>query len=92
MENPNFKDEIFIATLERTIRRLWILCIMLIILLVVTNFAWLYYEKQFEEVVTTSESVDQDIDANDNDGDIIVNGIGDLNDGENKTEDKKNNN
>lgn len=55
--NENFKDEIFIATLERTIRRLWILCIILILLLVGTNALWLYYESQFEDIVTT-ESIE----------------------------------
>lgn len=83
--NKNFRDEIFIAVLERTIRRLWILCIILIILLVGTNIAWLYYESQFEDVVTTTESVDQDIDSGDGDGNTIVNGIGDIHNGESET-------
>lgn len=44
--------------LERTIRRLWILCIILIILLVGSNGAWLYYEKSFEDIVVTQDSLD----------------------------------
>lgn len=32
------------ATMERTIRRLWILILVLVIMLVGTNVAWIYYE------------------------------------------------
>lgn len=41
------------ATLERTIKRLWILLIVLVILLFGTNAAWIYYESQWETVTTT---------------------------------------
>ncbi len=43
------------ARMERTIRRLWALCVILIILLAVTNAAWIYYESTFEDVVITAE-------------------------------------
>ena len=43
------------ARMERTIRRLWALCIILIILLAGTNGAWIYYENSFEDVVITAE-------------------------------------
>lgn len=43
------------ARMERTIRRLWILCIILILLLAGTNGAWIYYENSFEDVVITAE-------------------------------------
>ena len=43
------------ARMERTIRRLWILCIILIVLLAGTNGAWIYYENSFEDVVITAE-------------------------------------
>lgn len=43
------------ARMERTIRRLWILCIVLILLLTGTNAAWIVYENQFEDVVITAE-------------------------------------
>ena len=42
---------------ERTIRRLWILCLVLIICLVGTNLAWTVYETQFEDV-SVSQAVD----------------------------------
>lgn len=58
----NFKVECLVASFERTIRRLWILCIILIILLAGTNAAWIYYESQFEvvEETTTTQDVSQD--------------------------------
>ena len=56
-----------------TIKRLWIMCILLIILLVGTNAAWLWYESQWDYIETT-ESVEQDIEG---EGDFTVIGIGD---------------
>ena len=53
-----------------TIKRLWILILILVFLLVGTNAAWLWYESQFEDVVTTEEIV---VDA-ENDG--VANYIG----------------
>lgn len=44
------------ATLERTIRRLWILAIVLVMLLFGTNAAWIYYESQWEVYETTVEA------------------------------------
>lgn len=41
------------ARMERTIERLWILIILLIVLFVGSNAAWVYYESQFEETTTT---------------------------------------
>lgn len=57
------------ARLERTIKRLFIICIILIIALIGTNGAWLYYESQFETVETTT--ITQDLDADS--GDAIIN-------------------
>lgn len=44
---------------ERTIKRLWILIIILVLLLFGTNAAWVYYESQFE-TITVSQEVEQD--------------------------------
>lgn len=44
---------------ERTERRLWITIILLIVLLVGSNAGWIYYESQFEDVVTTQEVVQE---------------------------------
>lgn len=56
-----------------TIKRLWIICILLIVLLVGTNALWLWYESQWEYY----KEVEQDIEAEMEDGDFTVIGIGD---------------
>lgn len=44
------------ARLERTIKRLWILCIIIFLAFVVSNGAWIYYESQYiDEVVTVEQ-------------------------------------
>lgn len=79
-DKDQFVYEALASALERTIKRLWILCILLVILLVGSNVAWLYYESQFEDKVTT---VTQDVDAeSDGNSDINLNTVGgDLIDG-----------
>lgn len=49
------------ASMERTIKRLWIVIIILIVLLCGSNVAWIAYEGQFEDVVVTQE-VEQEAD------------------------------
>lgn len=61
------------ARMERTIRRLWILCIILIILLAGTNAAWIYYENSFEDVVSTE--ISQDVNSDDGGNAIINDGV-----------------
>lgn len=63
---------------ERTIKRLWILVIILTVLLVGTNCAWLLYESQFQYVETSTESYEAD--ATDG-GVAIANGDGVVNNG-----------
>ena len=66
------------ARFERTIKRLWILVIILTLLLVGTNCAWLWYESQFQYVETTTESYE----AEATDGGIAIdNGDGEVNNG-----------
>ena len=43
------------ARMERVSRRLWITVILLIVLLVGTNGAWLWYESQFETITVGQE-------------------------------------
>lgn len=57
---PYIAHEAGMARLERSNRRLWILCIILIVLLVGTNIAWIHYESQWETAETV---VTQDIDT-----------------------------
>lgn len=68
------------SRLERIIKRLWITTIILIVLLVGTNVAWLIYESQYEYYEVTQEAENES-------GDIIMNGTGELTiDGESKAD------
>lgn len=62
-----------VAMMERTIRRLWITTLLLIVLLVATNGAWLWYESQFEYFTTTVTQENEDGYNNyiGNDGEIV---------------------
>lgn len=70
------------ARFERTIRRLWILVILMTVLLVGTNCAWLWYESQFQYVST---EVSQDVETTDGEN-VIVSGTGDISYGESDTD------
>lgn len=78
MEDRNYKidhvpyivHESITCRMENTIKRLWILCIILVSLLVVSNTVWIVYENQFQDTVTTQE-VTQDTDGGNN---IVVGG------------------
>lgn len=56
---------------ERTIRRLWILCLVIFAALVITNGAWVYYEAQYTD---TSVEIEADQQADNNGNNYIVNG------------------
>jgi TRAP-type mannitol/chloroaromatic compound transport system permease small subunit len=56
---------------ERTIKRLWVIIIILIAALIATNAGWIYYESQFQ-IEETSIKAEQD-------GDINIVGGGDVN-------------
>lgn len=53
---PYIVHEGTMARMERTVKRLWLLVILLIVLLFGSNLAWIWYEAQFEDVVTTVEA------------------------------------
>lgn len=72
---PFYVSESIVDRQCSTIKKLWIMCVLLIILLVGTNGAWLWYESQFETVSTTQE-IEQSIDGAD--GNIRMIGIGDV--------------
>lgn len=57
---------------ERTIKRIWILCILLILCLVGSNTAWIIYENSFEDVVTIEQDAEWD------QGKVIFNGTGEV--------------
>ena len=67
------------ASAERTVKRLWVLIILLIMALLSTNAGWLWYECQYEDTVIT-----QDVDTGD--GDAVMSGTGDINYGKDKTD------
>ena len=71
---PYIVHESAMARAERTAKRLWITILILIFLLVGTNMAWVYYENQFEDVVTTTYEAD----AMDG-GNAVINGEGSVN-------------
>ena len=52
---PFAVHESAMARQERTIRRLWILLLVLVVLLVGSNALWIWYESQFEDVTTEVE-------------------------------------
>lgn len=71
---PYIVHESAMARTERGAKRLWIVIILLIVLLVGTNGAWLWYESQFETVETvevTQENADGYNNYIGNDGDIV---------------------
>ena len=68
------------ARLERSNKRMWIACIILIASLIISNAGWVYYESQFVETETT---VEQEVDTGE--GDATVIGVGDYN-GEGETD------
>ena len=68
---PQIVHESAMARAERAAKRLWIVIILLIVLLVGSNCAWLWYESQFEEIIVTQENADGYNNFIGNDGDII---------------------
>lgn len=52
---PYIVHEGIMARMERNVRRLWILVVVLVVLLVGTNVAWLVYESQFEDQLTVTQ-------------------------------------
>ena len=47
---PYIAHEAAMARMERQAKRLWIAVLLLVVMLVGTNVAWLYYENQWETV------------------------------------------
>lgn len=53
---PYIVHEASMARMERQAKRLWITVLALIVFLVATNGAWIWYEVQFSDIVTTIEA------------------------------------
>ena len=54
-DNAYLVYETAMARLERANKRLFIMCMVVIFALFASNFAWVYYESQFEDNVITAE-------------------------------------
>lgn len=54
------------STMERTIKRLLILAIILVILLFGSNAAWIWYEAQWETIETVTQEVTQEAETGSN--------------------------
>ncbi len=68
---PYVVHEGAMARQERTIKRLWILCIIIFLAFVISNGAWIWYENQFmDEVTITQENEDGYNNYIGNDGNI----------------------
>ena len=79
---PYFVHEGIVTRMERQSKRLFVLCLILIILFTGSNVGWLIYESQYEDFVLTQET------SSDGGGDAIANGVtqGDIIYGESKTD------
>ncbi len=82
---PYIAHESEVARLERIIKRLWILCIIIFAALIATNGAWLWYESQYvDEVVTetyTAESESGGTAIANGEGSVVINGESNKNKG-----------
>ena len=68
---PYIVHEGMMARAERTAKRLWITILLLIVLLVDTNGAWIWYQSQFEDIAISQENEDGYNNFVGNDGDIF---------------------
>lgn len=71
---PYIVHESDMSRLERQLKRLWIVILVLIFMLVGSNCAWLWYESQFEHIEETHQEVIQEADNGENHfigGDVI---------------------
>lgn len=73
--------EIIVAVMERQVKRLFILCIILFIALVGTNAYWIWNENQYQDVVTETYTAETDAGGTaiaNGDGSVTINGESDL--------------
>lgn len=71
---PYIVHESDMSRLERQLKRLWIVILVLIFMLVGSNCAWLWYESQFKCIEETHQEVIQEADNGENHfigGDVI---------------------
>lgn len=68
---PFIVHESAMARAERAAKRLWITIVLLALLLVGTNGAWIWYQSQFEDIAISQENEDGYNNFIGNDGDIF---------------------
>ena len=71
---PYAAYELSMARAERIAKRLWITILTLIFLLVGSNCVWIWYNSQFEDVITTTYEADAK-----EGGNAVINGDGSVN-------------
>lgn len=69
---PTFQHESDMQRLMKIIKWLVGIVVLLIVLLVGSNVAWIVYESQFEDIVTHTQTITQELSA-EGDGDAIIN-------------------
>ena len=57
---PYIVHEGAVARLERVIKRMWVLVLLLIILFVASNGAWILWESQYQTIETTITQENED--------------------------------
>ena len=57
---PYIAHEVAVARLERVIKRMWVLVLLLIILFVASNGAWILWESQYQTIETTITQENED--------------------------------
>ena len=57
---PYIVHECAVARLERVIKRMWVLVLLLIILFVASNGAWILWESQYQTIETTITQENED--------------------------------
>lgn len=65
--------ELLSATMERQVKRWFIICVVIFTALLLTNGFWIWRESQYEDVVMTQE-VTQDTDSGGNNSNIFYGG------------------
>jgi hypothetical protein len=70
-ENRYIHDA-YMSMAERTIRRLWILIILLVLILTLSNVGWVIYESQYQVVDCSDVDAMQNIKTDEN-GNVTIN-------------------
>ena len=77
---PYIAYESALTRADKTNKRLWILNIILVALLLITNISWIIYESQFSVTESTTIEAEQE-------GDVNIVGGGDVNYGQTESKD-----